>query len=97
MLLSPEHVGSKISAKIKIYILTRAELLITLCNETPCSRIYHPNFFESCFLTRKFVLSPMDFEFLSGMLLPQNMNGTLLKIKDKNLLALEAAHTSFAA
>jgi hypothetical protein len=34
-----EHVGSKISAKIKIYILTRAELLITLCNEIPCTSI----------------------------------------------------------
>ena len=36
MLLSHEHVGSKISAKIKIYIFTRAELLIALCYETPC-------------------------------------------------------------
>ena len=34
--LSHEHVGSKISTKIKIYILNRAELLITLCNEIPC-------------------------------------------------------------
>ena len=31
MPLSQEHVGSKIVAKIKIYILTRAELLYTLC------------------------------------------------------------------
>ena len=37
MPLSHEHVGSKISAKIKIYIFTRAELLITLCNEIPCT------------------------------------------------------------
>jgi hypothetical protein len=36
--LSYEHVGSKISAKIKIYIITKAELLITLCYEIPCSR-----------------------------------------------------------
>ena len=36
MPLSHEHVGSKILAKIKIYILTRAELLINLCYEIPC-------------------------------------------------------------
>ena len=35
MPLSHEHVGSKIS--IKIYILTRAEVLITLCYEIPCT------------------------------------------------------------
>jgi hypothetical protein len=38
MALSHEHVGSKILAKIKIYILSRAELLCTLCNEIPCIR-----------------------------------------------------------
>ena len=31
--LSHDHVGSKMPAKIKSYILTRAELLITLCNK----------------------------------------------------------------
>ena len=34
-----EHVGSKILAKIKIYILTKAELLFTLCYEIPCRSI----------------------------------------------------------
>ena len=34
--LSHGHVGPKILAKIKIYILTRAELLCTLCYEIPC-------------------------------------------------------------
>ena len=33
---SNEHIGSKILAKIKIYILTRGELLFTLCYEIPC-------------------------------------------------------------
>ena len=37
--LSHEHVGSKILAKIKIYILTRAELLFTLCYEIPCNTL----------------------------------------------------------
>ena len=37
MPLSHEHVGSKILAKIKIYVLTRAELLFNLCYEIPCS------------------------------------------------------------
>jgi hypothetical protein len=36
MALAHEHVGSKILAKINIYILTRAELLCTLCYEIPC-------------------------------------------------------------
>ena len=40
MPLSHEHVGSKIPAKIQIYILTRAELLITLCYEIPCNILY---------------------------------------------------------
>ena len=35
--LSHEHVGPKILAKIKIYILTRAELLFSLCYEIPCN------------------------------------------------------------
>ena len=36
--LTSEHVGSKILAKIKGYVLTRAELLIALCYEIPCTR-----------------------------------------------------------
>ena len=36
MLLSYEHVGSKKPANINTYMLTRAELLITLCYEIPC-------------------------------------------------------------
>ena len=35
--LTNEHVGPKILAKIEIYVLTRAELLITLCYEIPCT------------------------------------------------------------
>ena len=35
--LTNEHVGPSILAKIKTYVLTRAELLITLCYETPCT------------------------------------------------------------
>ena len=34
--LTNEHVGPKTLAKIKIYVLTRTELLITLCYEIPC-------------------------------------------------------------
>ena len=36
--LTNKHVGPSILAKIKIYVLTRAELLITLCYEIPCSK-----------------------------------------------------------
>ena len=36
MSLSHEYVGLKISAKIKIYLLIRAESLFPLCYEIPC-------------------------------------------------------------
>ena len=48
MPLSQEHVGSKIVAKIKIYILTRAELLLNLCYEIPCMCIFF--FFSNFFM-----------------------------------------------
>ena len=35
MAISYEHVGWKISAKIKIYILSRVKLLCSLCHEIP--------------------------------------------------------------
>ena len=35
--LTNEHVGPKIVANIKIYVLTRAHLLFNLCYEIPCS------------------------------------------------------------
>ena len=41
MCLTNEHVGPNILAKIKIYILTRAELLFTLCPEIPCMYFRH--------------------------------------------------------
>ena len=37
MALTNENVGPKILAKIKIYVLTRAELLFQVCYEIPCS------------------------------------------------------------
>ena len=39
MPLTYEHVGSKKPAKINTYMLTRAELLITLCYEISCNII----------------------------------------------------------
>ena len=41
-----KHVGLKILAKIKIYILSRAKLLITVWDEIPCST-YLSNIFSS--------------------------------------------------
>ena len=35
--LTNENVGHKILAKIKIYVLTRAELLFKVCYEIPCT------------------------------------------------------------
>ena len=37
MSLSHEHVGPTISGKIKVYVLTRGELLFPLCYEIPCT------------------------------------------------------------
>ena len=49
--LTNEHVGHKLLAKIKIYVLTRAELLFPLCYEIPCTiffknedNVRHPAF-----------------------------------------------------
>ena len=41
MCLPHEHLGHKISAKVKIYNLTRAELLFPLCYEIPCTIYLH--------------------------------------------------------
>ena len=35
--VSQEYIGLLIQEKIQMYILTRAELLYTLCHEIPCS------------------------------------------------------------
>ena len=37
MALSHEYTGPEISAKVKIYILSKAKLLCSLCYEIPCS------------------------------------------------------------
>ena len=47
MPLSHEHVGSIILAKIKMYILTRAELLFNLCYGIPCTKYSHMYFSSS--------------------------------------------------
>ena len=44
MPLTHKHVGSKIVAKFKIYILTRAELLLNLCYEIPCTTLCNGTF-----------------------------------------------------
>ena len=52
--VSQEHIEPPILTKIQIYILTRAELLNTLCYEIPCN-----------FKTRDF--SPLIERVLSGV------------------------------
>ena len=39
--VSQEYIGPPILEKIQMYILTRAEILYTLCYEIPCSRLLH--------------------------------------------------------
>ena len=56
MCLTNEHVGPKILAKIKICVLTRAELLITHCYEIPCTKQMRICTFPNRFA--KFIFSP---------------------------------------
>ena len=44
--LTNEHVGPKILAKIKIYVLTRAEILFQVCYEIPCKYAHCRSFDE---------------------------------------------------
>ena len=59
--LTNEHVGPRILAKIKTYVLTRAELLITLCYEIPCN-LTKKTLLNKCqrwlFFPRLFLFSP---------------------------------------
>ena len=53
-----EHVRSEIPAKINTYVLTRAELLITLCYEIPCM-IDHTAILQNVADVRSDVLSQL--------------------------------------
>ena len=57
MALSHEHIGSKISAKIKSYILSRAKFLCSLCHEIPCRTIVTKSEFIQKKLISAFVFS----------------------------------------
>ena len=74
--LSHEHAGPKILAKIQIYILTRAELLFTLCYEIPCTlQIPHIKKLETYFALFIFLdsvqESAMKRRFVVFLKLPQ--------------------------
>ena len=58
--LTNEHVGSKKPAKINTYMLTRAELLITLCYEIPCK------LYDVLFLVHHWVSSMSIDAFYNG-------------------------------
>ena len=53
MPLSHEHVGPKILAKIKIYILARAKLLFHLCCEIPCTIELSLTFLQSSYFSNE--------------------------------------------
>ena len=67
MPLSHERVGSKIVAQIKIYYLTRAELLFNLCYEIPCILKSPPKTHLKVKLNvslyQKTILLPVSFHF----------------------------------
>ena len=64
MSLSHEHVGLKILAKIKIYILSRAKLLLSVWDEIPCRYIFYcpwnQNVLEKCYCCRLFFMFKSD-------------------------------------
>ena len=47
--VSQEYIGPLILEKIQIYILTKAELLYTLCYEIPCTRKYCQKHIFCCY------------------------------------------------
>ena len=64
MSLSHEHVGPKILGKIKMYVLTRAELLFPLCYEIPCTpTIFRQQYITVSYPVRKFKRNNVLFLF----------------------------------
>jgi hypothetical protein len=59
--LTNKHAGKKILAKIKIYVLTRAELLFKVCYEIPCILIRLMSFKQD---TLKFLQNILEKAFL---------------------------------
>ena len=60
--LTYEHVGPKILAKIKMYVLTRAELLFKYCYEIPCNSLS----IHLAELVMIFLQAPVVHRFLLG-------------------------------
>ena len=60
--LTNENVGPKISAKIKIYVLTRAELLFKVCYEIPCiyGKFCCLLFYKNCLSDKPFISEIMS-------------------------------------
>ena len=81
--LTNEHVGPKILAKIKIYVLTRAELLITLCYEIPCSSNFEYNLQKK--VTLEYILgSKEQLEIIS-----HNCAGCLAAVRPERTICLQ--------
>ena len=85
----------KKSAKIKIYILTRAELLCPLCYEIPCSiyqALYVPSHINKNFYAYHFI------EWIDGLLSSMQMLRNIPKTKVGNLLTNTSnSFTNFAS
>ena len=62
MPITHEHVGSKKPAKINTFMLTRAELLITLCYEIPCKLEPHVSHLSALSLLRQFTIDEKHIE-----------------------------------
>ena len=65
MSLTNEHVGPKILAKIKIYVLTRTELLFQFCYEIPCR--YKSGYKSVVYLSESFNKQGLYETFREGM------------------------------
>ena len=71
--LTNEHVEPKIFEKIKIYILTRAELLFNLCYEIPCT---------CTFSTLSTFFKPTRLRFTAFFLHPTRLLGPMYLLRN---------------
>ena len=102
MRLTPQRVGPTILGKIKIYVLTRAELLIPLCYEIPCIKakwyttkqrtVLSAHFIAHCLsltdfsLVKKNILKKIRFTLFSNSITEDSC--TLIRTKRSSVLLL---------
>ena len=80
-----EHVGSKILAKIKIYILTRAGLLFQVCYEIPCNYKIGETYLMNLLKDGRMILSLLIPKYLYHRLFIIYLHGLILEKSNKKV------------